>query len=176
MTERKPWDISIETWVDRQIRDAQEGGKFDDLPGMGKPIPPSSTDELSWVRGYLRRENLSGDALLPTPLRLRKEIERLPESLRDVRSEDAVRAIVADLNARIMAWLRAPVGPQVPIGRVNVEDVIVEWSAARLAARRAFAARKAALETSRALTENAPRERASSRVRRRVLRWGRGRP
>ncbi|KIQ17052.1 J-domain-containing protein, partial [Rhodococcus sp. MEB064] len=115
MTQRKPWDISVQTWVDRQIREAQEKGAFDDLPGLGKPIPPSSTDELSWVRGYLERENLPGDALLPTPLRLRKEVERLPETLRDVRSEEQVRAVVKDLNARIMDWLRAPVGPQVPI-------------------------------------------------------------
>jgi hypothetical protein len=92
MTDRKPHDISIETWVDRQIRSAQEAGAFENLPGAGKPIPASSTDELAWVRGYLRRENLPSDALLPTPLRLRKEIENLRDTVAGLRTEDAVRA------------------------------------------------------------------------------------
>ena len=180
MTERKPSDISIQTWVDRQIASAQENGAFDDLPGLGKPIPPSSTDELSWVRGYLKRENLPGDALLPTPLRLRKEVERLPEALRDVRSEDAVRAIVKDLNARIMDWLRAPVGPQVPIGRVDADEVVAQWTQDRAAARAALAAKKASLQqaglTTPDLTNPARPERAASPARRPWLRWARRRP
>ena len=27
-----------EDWIDQQIREAQERGEFDDLPGMGKPL------------------------------------------------------------------------------------------------------------------------------------------
>lgn len=177
MTERKPSDISVQTWVDRQIASAQENGAFENLPGLGKPIPPSSTDELSWVRGYLKRENLPGDALLPTPLRLRKEVERLPEALRDVRSEDAVRAIVKDLNARIMDWLRAPVGPQVPIGRVDADEVVVQWTQDRAAARAALAAKKASLQQAGLMTSDpAPPARAASRARRPWLRWVRRRP
>jgi len=180
MTERKPSDISVQTWVDRQIASAQENGAFENLPGLGKPIPPSSTDELSWVRGYLKRENLSGDALLPTPLRLRKEVERLPEALRDVRSEDAVRAIVKDLNARIMDWLRAPVGPQVPIGRVDADEVVAQWTQDRAAARAALAAKKASLQqaglTTPDLTNPGRPERVASRARRPWLRWARRRP
>jgi hypothetical protein len=170
MTQRKPWDISVQTWVDRQIREAQDKGAFDDLPGLGKPIPPSSTDELSWVRGYLERENLPGDALLPTPLRLRKEVERLPETLRDVRSEEQVRAVVKDLNARIMDWLRAPVGPQVPIGRVDADETVEQWARARDERRQRLAAAKAALN------EPVRQSPAESTVRRRGLRWGRRRP
>lgn len=170
MTQRKPWDISVQTWVDRQIREAQEKGAFDDLPGLGKPIPPSSTDELSWVCGYLERENLPGDALLPTPLRLRKEVERLPETLRDVRSEEQVRAVVKDLNARIMDWLRAPVGPQVPIGRVDADETVEQWARARDERRQRLAAAKAALN------EPVRPSPAESPARRRGLRWGRRRP
>ncbi|MBY6538320.1 DUF1992 domain-containing protein [Rhodococcus sp. BP-349] len=177
MTERKPSDISVQTWVDRQIASAQESGAFENLPGLGKPIPPSSTDELSWVRGYLKRENLSGDALLPTPLRLRKEVERLPEALRDVRSEDAVRAIVSDLNARIMDWLRAPVGPQVPIGRVDADEVVAQWTQDRAAARAALAAKKAVLQQAGLMKPDPGQpEHAASRARRPWLRWVRRRP
>lgn len=28
----------FESWIDRQIREAQERGEFDDLPGAGEPI------------------------------------------------------------------------------------------------------------------------------------------
>ena len=34
--QRKPRDW--ESWIDQQIREAQERGKFDDLPGRGKPL------------------------------------------------------------------------------------------------------------------------------------------
>jgi DnaJ family protein C protein 28 len=32
--DRKDW----ESWIDQQIREAQERGEFDDLPGKGKPL------------------------------------------------------------------------------------------------------------------------------------------
>src|SRR5574340_164000 len=129
MTERKPPDVTFETWIDRQIRMAQERGDFDNLPGAGKPLTGLGDvdDELWWVRRYLHREGLPTDALLPTPLQLRREIERLPDTVRDLPSEQAVRDVVAELNLRIVAWLRAPTGPQVPVGRVNAEHVVARW-------------------------------------------------
>ncbi|WP_445188578.1 J-domain-containing protein [Pseudonocardia sp. Cha107L01] len=56
-----------ESVIDEQIRKAQERGDFDNLPGKGKPLPglDGPDDDLWWVRGYIRREGLSGDALLP---------------------------------------------------------------------------------------------------------------
>ncbi|WP_219413389.1 J-domain-containing protein [Pseudonocardia nigra] len=125
-----------ESVIDQQVRKAQERGDFDDLPGKGKPLPglDGPDDEMWWVKGYIRREGLSTDALLPTPLQLRKEIERLPETVRDLRSEREVRDVVADLNRRVVDWLRAPSGPPVPIGPVNVENVVARWRADRPAA------------------------------------------
>jgi DnaJ family protein C protein 28 len=36
---RRPKDLSNwESWIDQQIREAQERGEFDDLPGSGKPL------------------------------------------------------------------------------------------------------------------------------------------
>jgi hypothetical protein len=129
MTERKPPEVSFESWIDKQIRLAQERGDFDNLPGAGKPIPLSGDvdDELWWVKGYLRRENLPLDALLPTPLQLRKQIERLPETVRGIPSEDAVREIVHQLNLEIVAWLRAPSGPRVPVSPVDADEVVSQW-------------------------------------------------
>lgn len=131
MTERKPPGVSFESWIDRQIREATERGEFDNLPGAGKPIPDldKSNDELWWIRQKMRREGASTEAALPTPLRLRAEIHRLPETVRPLRTEQAVRDAVAELNQRIMDWLRAPHGPQVVVTQVDVETVVARWRA-----------------------------------------------
>ncbi|MFE7416503.1 DUF1992 domain-containing protein [Rhodococcus sp. NPDC057529] len=128
VTERKPPGVSFESWIDKQIRLAQERGDFDDLPGAGNPIPAGDVDdELWWVKNYLRRENLPTDALLPTPLQLRKEIERLPDTIRGMPSEQAVRDVVAQLNLQIVAWLRAPSGPRIPVSPVDADEVVATW-------------------------------------------------
>jgi hypothetical protein len=49
VSERKPAEMAIETWVERQIREAQERGAFDNLPGAGKPIPGiAEPDDEHW--------------------------------------------------------------------------------------------------------------------------------
>lgn len=142
MTERKPAGISFETWVDRQVRVAQERGDFDNLPGAGKPLPGRSHDELGWVRDYVRREGLSSEALLPTPLRLRREIERLAETIRGLHSEHAVRAVAEELNVQIVDYVRMPSGPRVPIGPVNADDLVEKWRAMRRWAKRRRTSRR----------------------------------
>jgi hypothetical protein len=70
MTERKPTGMRFENWVERQIREAQERGEFDNLPGAGKPLPglTGQYDEMWWVKQVAQREQLS---LLPPLLALR---------------------------------------------------------------------------------------------------------
>ncbi|MCK0091623.1 DUF1992 domain-containing protein [Rhodococcus sp. HNM0563] len=131
MTERKRPDVSFETWVERQIRVAQERGDFDNLPGAGKPIPNHGNDEMWWLKTYLEREGLSGEALLPPELQLRKEIERLPESVRTIPTERDVRRVVADLNRRVAACLLSPERLPVPLHKVDVDDVLETWRTAR---------------------------------------------
>ncbi|GAA4999651.1 DUF1992 domain-containing protein [Actinopolymorpha pittospori] len=138
MTERKPTGLNFESWVDKQIREATERGDFDNLPGAGKPIADLDRpyDEV-WVTNHLRREGLSSEDLLPTPLRLRKEVERFPETAAKLRTEVAVRDAAEELNTRIMAWLRAPFGPPIPVRPVKVEEAVQRWRSDREAARRA---------------------------------------
>ncbi|WP_252440157.1 J-domain-containing protein [Pseudonocardia humida] len=122
-----------ESLVDRQIRLASERGAFDDLPGKGKPLPglDGPDDELWWVRGYLRREGLSSESLLPPSVQLRKEIDRLPDELRALPTEQAVRDAVRELNLRIVDFLRAPTGPRVHVGRVDVDEAVRRWAQER---------------------------------------------
>jgi len=46
-----------ETTADRIIREAMEAGEFDDLPGVGRPIPGGGNvdDDLWWVRSWMER-------------------------------------------------------------------------------------------------------------------------
>jgi Domain of unknown function (DUF1992) len=122
-----------ESVIDQQIRKAEERGDFADLPGKGKPLPglDGADDENWWIKSWIRREGVPSEALLPTPLQLRKEIERLPETVRDLPTEEAVRSAVTDLNRRIAEWVRAPSGPAVPVRPVDAEEIIQGWRSTR---------------------------------------------
>ncbi|HEY2193318.1 MAG TPA: DUF1992 domain-containing protein [Actinomycetospora sp.] len=125
-----------ESVVDEQIRKAIESGQFDDLPGAGKPLKlPAPGDENWWLRSKLRSEGVPTHALLPRSLRLRKEIEDLDEAVRDLRDEADGRAVVAELDRRVVDFLRAPSGPRVPIRRPSADAVVTRWREARAAAR-----------------------------------------
>ncbi|MCE0761667.1 DUF1992 domain-containing protein [Pseudonocardia kujensis] len=143
--------MRYESAVEKAIREAVERGEFDDLPGKGKPLPNlADADENWWIKGYLRREGVPSDVLLPTPIRLRKEIERLPETVRDLPTEKAVRELVAELDARVAAYLRAPDGPRVPLRRADPAAVVEAWRAHR-------AARSESLRRARTEEPPAPR-------------------
>lgn len=137
MTERKPPDLTFESWLDKQVRESTERGEFDNLPGAGRPIPPGAADDDWWLRNYLQREGVRGDALLPESIVLRRERERIQETVRDMRFEREVRDTVTELNDRIVRWLRMPHGPYVPIGPLQADEVVATWRAERDAARAA---------------------------------------
>jgi hypothetical protein len=121
-----------ESWVDRQIREAQERGEFDNLPGAGRPIPglKDRPDPNWWVKGLIEREQLSPP--LPPALALRREVEQLASTLTDARDEAAAREIVEDLNQRIVEFRRRP-SERVPlfVGTVNVEAALDRWRESR---------------------------------------------
>jgi hypothetical protein len=117
-----------ESRIDRLIREAQERGEFDDLPGSGKPLPGRGEpyDENWWLKNWVRRENLTG--LAPTSLKIRKEADELMETLAKLSSESAVRAIVVDLNERIERVRRGLVdGPPVFLRMFDVDRVLDAW-------------------------------------------------
>ena len=100
--------MKIPDWIELQIRDAERQGAFENLPGKGKPIADIDTPrtELSWLTGYLKREIVDVGIMLPPSLALAREVELLPDTLREERTEARVREIVEDLNARIRAAIR----------------------------------------------------------------------
>ncbi|MFE7774396.1 DUF1992 domain-containing protein [Streptomyces sp. NPDC057445] len=131
MTARKPPGVSFESWVDKQIRDAIERGDFEDLPGLGKPLPDSDEpyDEMWWVKDKMRREGLS---YLPPSLALRKEAEEALEAAARAPSAAAARHIVERLNDKIAAALRRPPpGPLLGLTPYDAEEVVRDWRLGR---------------------------------------------
>jgi Domain of unknown function (DUF1992) len=136
MTERKPPGMSFTSWIDQQISEAQQRGAFDNLPGAGQPLPKrrEAVDGQAWLREYVRREGVPADELLPAPLKLRREIERLAEDAPGMSSEQEVRDVAGELNRRIVAWRRIPTGPPIFVPLVNTEAMVTRWREAHPAA------------------------------------------
>lgn len=126
--------------MDKQIRDAEARGEFEQLAGAGKPLPPeveSTYDELWWVKRKMAREGFS---VLPPALALRKEAEDALEAALAAPSERIVRKILTEINARISEMMfKPPPGP--PLGKkpYDVEDVVRQWRERRAAAGRSDA-------------------------------------
>jgi len=130
MTERKPAGMSFETWIDHQIRQAQDQGAFDGLAGAGRPLPRRDREQTSyeWALEWARRENGGADGMLPPGLALRKERDGLPEVVERLPSEDAVRAVVEDFNDRVAAHWRRPAdrADAVP-GMADLDALLEHW-------------------------------------------------
>ena len=70
------------SWVDLQIRQAQERGDFENLPGAGKPLDEligRGDDPDWWVKRLIEREKITG--VLPPALQLRKDAAVLDDRL-----------------------------------------------------------------------------------------------
>jgi hypothetical protein len=131
VAERKPRGISWESWIDRQVREAEERGEFDDLPGAGQPLPglDKPFDELWWVKDKVRREGLS---YMPPSVALRKEAHDALEAASRARTEADVRNIILEINERIREANRKTIsGPSLMLVPVDVERVVREWRSQR---------------------------------------------
>ena len=134
MTQRKPKGLDFDTWIDKQIRDAERDGLFDDLPGKGKPIPDldQPRDELWWVRDKLRREGIS---YLPPGLQLRKDLQDLRVEVLAMKQEAQVREAVRAFNVRLRHVnshnLEGPPSNLLPL---DVDRELERWRDERLVA------------------------------------------
>ena len=132
--ERPRWESPVE----KAIREAQERGEFDDLPGAGKPLKDlgDPDDPMWWLRRYAEREHLDMTGALPPALQLRKEAASYPESLVDLRTEAAVRHVLEDFNTRVRRDRLRPPDPGMPqllAPTVDVDAMVDRWQALRAA-------------------------------------------
>lgn len=127
VSQKKPPGVSWESFVERQIREAQEEGEFDGLPGFGKPIPEldEPDDELWWVKNLLKRERLS---VLPPSLEILRVVERGLEEIGSLRREDEVRNAVAALNEKIrQANFAITWGPPSTLNPLDADEIVAQW-------------------------------------------------
>lgn len=129
MTQRKPPGMGFQSWIDKQIADAEAAGKFDNLPSKGKPLDLSDTDEMWWVKKLMKRE---GVQYLPPTLALRKEAEVTLEAIGQLDDEADVRRTLAELNEKIREAIRSPQsGPPLRLAPYDVDRVVSDWRAGR---------------------------------------------
>ncbi|MEU8679149.1 DUF1992 domain-containing protein [Streptomyces sp. NPDC048560] len=131
MTERKPPGVSFESWVDKQIREAEERGDVSQLPGFGKPLPGLERpyDETWWIKAKMRREGFS---VLPPALALRKEAEDAAGAVARAGTEAEVRRVLTEVNEKIHKALRMPPqGPPLNLRPFDVDAAVQEWREAR---------------------------------------------
>jgi len=121
--------MQFEGWIDRQIREAMERGEFDNLPGAGRPLELDPSEDW-WVKAKMRREDLG--AVLPGPLALRREVERIQQTLAGARTEAEARELCEDLNERVRDHYRRPAtGPLIVVRLVDVDAEVARWREAR---------------------------------------------
>jgi hypothetical protein len=122
-----------ESSIDRQLREAQERGDFDNLEGLGKPLRDAGReyDEDWWVKDWLQREG-SASGVLPATLTLRREVEDLSQIVDRLGFEAAVRERVAGINIRI-GRARAGLldGPPVVLPALDADEVVRGWQERR---------------------------------------------
>lgn len=123
--------VSFESFVDKQIRDAEARGDFKALPGVGRPLRDDDTsyDELWWIKRKMAREGMS---VLPPTLALRKEAEDALATAAEAPSERVVRKIITEINTKIREMMfKPPPGPPLGLKPYDVEEVVREWAARR---------------------------------------------
>ena len=87
--------------VEKRIKEAEEEGAFDNLPGKYKPI---RLEDYSNIPDDLRiaYKILKNAGVLPPELQLKKEILRMEDLLENVSDEKEAYKLIKEINFRIM--------------------------------------------------------------------------
>ena len=126
MTKRRPLNCSFESWIDGQIRQCQESGGFDKLPGAGKPIEglDQPYDPDWWIRQKIADEGLNAT---PRILRVKARVANWKKNLASVYSEWMVRKQLKALNEDIKAANASPLGPLSPLTLLDEQAYVQKW-------------------------------------------------
>ena len=121
---------AIDMLAEQRIREAQEKGEFDDLPGAGAPL---ELDDDALVPEELRAAYrlLKNAGFLPPELEAHREIRQLEQLLQTVEDDGRRASLISRINfllARGVAGRRR--------GSLQVDDAYYEKIAAALERRR----------------------------------------
>ena len=86
--------------IEKKIKEAQEKGEFDNLPGKGKPL---TLDDDSSVPEDLRLayKILKNADCLPPEIELKKEIRQMEDILADIPDEEERYRLIKKINLKI---------------------------------------------------------------------------
>jgi len=130
MTERKPSNLSWESWIDRQIQEGQKTGAFDDLHGSGRPIAGIGPvhDDMWWIKAKLRDEDIE---YLPPTIAIRAERDAARIAAMAATTEAQARLLIEDVNQQIRyVNSRAAAGPPSSVMTIDVEHFVERWTVA----------------------------------------------
>jgi DnaJ-like protein len=121
--------LTLDAIAERRIREAQERGEFDDLPGAGAPLEPEDNalvpEELRAAYRILRNSGF-----LPPELQVYSEIREVEQLLQRVTDDGERTRLMSRINyllARSSAGKRR--------GDLRVEQAYIEKVAERLCAK-----------------------------------------
>jgi len=92
--------FGLQEIIERKIKEAQEKGEFDNLPGKGEPL---KLDDDSSVPEDLRLayKILKNADCLPPELELKKEIRQMEDMLADIPDEKERYRLIKKINLKI---------------------------------------------------------------------------
>jgi hypothetical protein len=95
-------ESALRRLADRRIEDAMKEGKFDNLPGAGRPIDlePMPADENARLTWWAIRI-LKGNDVVPDEVVWRKRIDVMKGELAETRCERRLRALVQQINVLV---------------------------------------------------------------------------
>lgn len=114
--------------AERKIREAQEKGEFDNLPGKGKPL---QLEDDSQVPEELRLayKILKNADCLPPELELKKDIIRMEEMLQGVQDVKEKYQLMKKLNFQIMKLnMMRKASPLLEEDQVYYDKVVEQFS------------------------------------------------
>jgi hypothetical protein len=110
--------------VESKIAQAQREGQFDDLAGLGRPIPnlDEGWDENRWVREKLKAEDLRA---LPPAWAIREWARQEAATLLAIDDESVLRETIQRFNAELLKRMRGVLwGPPVDVAPIDAEFYI----------------------------------------------------
>ena len=114
------WDRLVES----RIAEAQREGHFDDLPGLGQPIPDldEGWDETRWLREKLKAEDLR---VMPPAWAIREWARQEAANLLAIEDEGLLRQRIEAFNAELIKRMRDVLwGPPVDVAPIDAETLI----------------------------------------------------
>ena len=128
MSERKPFGVTWNSWIDRQVTESRQRGEFDDLPGKGKAFTASDHhyDENWWIKSKMREDDFD---LTPQTIKVRKKTEDWLAQYHQLPNLEVLTFQAKQLNQEITQANRGPLGPLSPQALLDIEKICQEWQA-----------------------------------------------